>query len=303
MKLLDFIFAARPMLHVPLWSVYLVSLHYHSALSGDRFQMQDFFLMLSLSLLWTAACYINQVYDQQTDLINDKLKFLQLGLISERQMMLGFLAASIAGMLFMALVSITALAIALQFFLLGYLYSAPPLRLKDHPLWGMVVNAYGCGFLVSCLVMPELTIDNSGLLGWDNPFYFSCAIGAVYALTAIVDRAGDAVVGKRTFAVSYGQFGALAAAWILLGASLYLASASQHLLLQILSIAALTLLLLCSVWNSPLLLGLAIKVPILLLTLMAGYFYPGYLVFIVVLIISVRLYYRKRFRMTYPELA
>ncbi len=302
MKLLDFICAARPMLHVPLWSVYLVSLHYHSALSGDRFQMQDFRLMLSLSLLWTGACYVNQVYDQRTDLINDKLKFLQLGLISERQMMLGSLAASIAGVLSMALVSITALAMALQFFLLGYLYSAPPWRLKDRPLWGMVVNAYGCGFLVSCLVMPELSIDNSGLLGWDNPFYFSCTIGAVYALTTIVDRAGDVAVAKRTLAVSLGRIGALVAAWILLSTSLYLAYGSQFLLLQILSIAALILLLLCTVWNSPPLLGLAIKVPILLLTLMAGYFYPSYLVFMVVLVVGVRLYYRKRFRMTYPEL-
>jgi len=36
-------------------------------------------------------------------------------------------------------------------------------------------------------------------------------------------------------------------------------------------------------------------------SLLAGYFYPIYLIFIVVLIVLTRLYYKKRFGMVYPK--
>ncbi|MCX6826983.1 MAG: hypothetical protein NTV06_06940, partial [candidate division Zixibacteria bacterium] len=46
----------------------------------------------------------------------------------------------------------------------------------------------------------------------------------------------------------------------------------------------------------------ACKLPILLFSLLAGYFYLSYLIFILALIILTRLYYRRRFHITYPRL-
>jgi hypothetical protein len=47
---------------------------------------------------------------------------------------------------------------------------------------------------------------------------------------------------------------------------------------------------------------MAAKIPILLLTLLAGTFYPAFFVFIIVLVWLTRVYYRRRFNMVYPSL-
>ena len=47
---------------------------------------------------------------------------------------------------------------------------------------------------------------------------------------------------------------------------------------------------------------LVIGVGVLMLTLLAGYFFWGYILFVVALIIGSRIYYRKRFLITYPKL-
>ncbi len=46
MNWLDLIFAARPMFHLPGWSIFLVSLHYHHQISGDSFSVEDIFVLV-----------------------------------------------------------------------------------------------------------------------------------------------------------------------------------------------------------------------------------------------------------------
>jgi hypothetical protein len=45
----------------------------------------------------------------------------------------------------------------------------------------------------------------------------------------------------------------------------------------------------------------AAKLPLLLLTLLAGFFYPGYFLFVVALLFGTRIYYRRRFHIAYPR--
>ena len=73
----DFFFAARPMLHLPIWSVYLVSLHYHNQLSGSKFDLSDLAMLCLLSLMAAAAYYLNQIHDYDSDKINRKLGCMQ----------------------------------------------------------------------------------------------------------------------------------------------------------------------------------------------------------------------------------
>ena len=48
---------------------------------------------------------------------------------------------------------------------------------------------------------------------------------------------------------------------------------------------------------------MAAKMPLLALTLLAGYYYPVYLGFVVALLVGTRTYYHRRFGVIYPELA
>jgi len=173
MKALDYFFAARPLLLIPVWSVYLICLHYHHELSEGRFDWYDLALLACLSCLFAGAFYINQVCDYESDKINRKCGFLQEGIISRRAMMAAFLIVSLVPLSVAPFFSVLTTALCLQLLVLAYLYSAPPVRLKDRPIGGLFTNAYAHGFVVSLAVMPEMTINNSGLLGWDNPFYFA----------------------------------------------------------------------------------------------------------------------------------
>ena len=302
MKVLDLIFAARPMLHLPLWSIYLVCLHYHYALSGESFGWSNVIMLACLSLVASGAYYVNQVYDFESDRINDKVGFLQKGYLSERNLMAAHLVTSIAAIAMSFCFRPVTVFIILQMYFLGFLYSVPPFRLKDRPIYGLLVNMWGIGFLTAFSVMPGIGFHNAGYLGWDNPFYFAFAVGGSYILTTIPDREGDCRAGKCTIAVWIGRSGAIVCALVLGLASLRVAYKSGFPWLMAVAGVACILTAASLMSRSEKVLLRAIKLPILLVSLLAGYFYPGYLLFMIALLVCTRLYYRKRFGVTYPRL-
>lgn len=303
MKALDFFFAARPLLHLPVWTVYLVSLHYHHRLAGGSFGLQDLLIMCGLSLLFAGAYYINQVFDSESDRINGKIGFLQNGLLTERKLMAGYLIVSLIGLGIAPFIGPTTLVLFLFIFVLGFIYSAPPLRLKDRALSGMVVNMMAYGPLISLAVMPHLTMHNSGLLGWDNPLYFALTVGATYLLTTIPDRRGDRAIGKRTMSVRFGVRTVLLLALLMLIGAAVLASKSGFPALTIVASVALMLIALALAIPGDKIILVAAKLPLLLLILASGYWYPGYLLFVVALLSGTRIYYQRRFGIAYPQLS
>lgn len=302
MKALDYIFAARPLLHLPVWSVYLVCLYYHQRLNGGRFGWSNLLMLALLSAAASAAYYINQVYDFESDHRNKKLGFLQNGILSERNLMIAYVGVSAAVLMAAALFSLQMLVVFAQLFLLGYAYSAPPFRLKDRPFWGFLTNAYGYGFLVPFTVMPDISLHSAGLLGWDNPFYFFLTVGSIYVLTTLPDKEGDRATGKRTIGVVLPHRAALVVAAILMTAAAWIAFYSGHEHLMYLSVFSSLLILTAVFVTSGRFMLFAVKFPILLLTLLAGCFFFGYFLFIVALLIGCRVYYQRRFDVVYPKL-
>ena len=303
MRLFDFIFAARPMLHIPVWTVYLLCLHYHHELTGESIDYLDLLMLLALNLAFAGAFYINQVFDIESDAINQKLGFIGHGIVSARTMVLAFGVCSMTALLLALWLSSLAFGIMAQIVLLSYAYSAPPWRLKDRPFWSLFANAWTFGFLIPFSVMPDLNLHNAGLLGWDNPFYFLAAVGGITALTMIPDRAGDSLTGKRTVAVVLGTRSTLTIAFILLSTAAYVAFRSQYAPLFYLAGLAAVFVLFAFLFYSERLILVAVKFPLLLMTLLAGFFYPGYLLFLVALVFATRIYYQKRFGILYPSLA
>lgn len=290
------------MLHLPIWSIYLASLKYHNDLAGEHFDWRNLATLGCLSLLAAGAYYLNQIFDIESDSANHKLGFLSDRKLVPGELMAGYLITSIVALVGGWFLSRITFAILIQLFALGFLYSAPPFRLKDRALWGFAANAWGIGFLVAFSVMPNINFHNAGLLGWDNPWYFAAAIGGVYVLTTIPDIPGDEMAGKRTLAVIIGEVGALILGAILLLLSAYLAFRAQFIILGSTSVVAVGLSLVALRVKRRETLKLAIVLPILLLTLLAGIFYPWYLLFIVVLVILTRVYYRRRMGIAYPSL-
>ena len=302
MKKLDLIFAARPMLHLPGWSIFLVALHYHHQISGQYFSLEDLLVLVGITLMTAGAMYVNQVFDVASDEINRKLGFISRGFLSDRKMMAAFLISSLAGLVIGAFISFVTLAIFIQAFALAWIYSVPPFRLKDRAFWGMLTNGWAFGWLVSFAVMPEINVHNAGQLGWDNPFYFFYVVAAVHCLTTIPDREGDRATGKMTLAVVLGPRITYGLAALLYLLALVTALRSGFLPLAVLAGLALALVLVNLLGSGRLPATVAAKIPILLLTLLAGTFYPAYLVFIIVLVWLTRVYYRRRFNMVYPSL-
>ncbi|MDZ4723524.1 MAG: UbiA family prenyltransferase [candidate division Zixibacteria bacterium] len=303
MKALDYFFAARPLLHLPIWSIYLVAVKYHHDLTGQSFDLSDLGIMAGWSLLATSALYINQIYDYESDRINQKLGFLQNNIVEQSALYKGFLLTSASAIALTLLYPAATRLIFLQAFLLSYIYSVPPVRLKNRPFWGLFANAYACGTLISFSVMPELSVHNAGLLGWDNPLYFGLSVGAIYLLTTIPDVAGDKATGKKTLAIALGMTGEKCLALLFMLGSALFAFSSNFIALLVLSLISSALICLTIFIKSEKIILLAIKLPLLLLTLFAGYWYPLYFVFVVVLVGCTRLYFKVRFNIIYPRLA
>lgn len=302
MKLLDYIFAARPMLLLPVWSIFLVALHYHHELAEKTFSWPDLLILACLTILTAAAYYINQVYDKDSDERNSKLGFLQKRMVSARTLMAMYIIFSVLALSAAVFISTALFIIFLQLLLFSFIYSAPPFRLKDRPISGLFANAYSFGFLIPMSVMPFITQHNAGLLGWDNPLYFFLSVLGVHILTTIPDKAGDKATGKKTIGVILPLRAALFMALISFAGAALVAHYSNFLLLMIIAVISTALTLTALLTSNLQIILAAAKIPILLLTLLAGYFYPIYFLFVVALLFLTRAYYKRRFNVVYPGL-
>jgi 4-hydroxybenzoate polyprenyltransferase len=185
-------------------------------------------------------------------------------------------------------------------FLLGFAYSAPPMRFKDRPITGLLTNSIAYGLLLPLVVIAiEKRITTGDFM---LPLYFFMAVSAGYLLTIIPDREGDMKSGKITLAAILPDIYLMLIALLLLYLSLMTALKIEHFYLAVISAVSIVLFLTAIIFRKIKFILFACKMPILLMSLLAGYYYPAYLIFILVLLVLTRLYYRLRFGIKYPGL-
>jgi 4-hydroxybenzoate polyprenyltransferase len=305
LKAIDYIFAARPLLHLPVWSVYLVTLGAMQMPDANYHPGAHIQIMAGLSLVVAGAYYLNQIFDYESDRINDKLGFLQKGLASMRTFWWLFAVTSIAGLTVVTIASPRLLILVGLQFLLGVAYSVPKLKFKDRPRLGLLTNAFSFGLLVPAVALAASMPGESlvGCLEHPLPIYFYLAVAAIHIMTTLPDREGDAAAGKRTVAVIVSPGVCRFFAAVLLAGAGFVAYWAKLEILTTVAIISFGIVLTSYFMKSDKLDLLAAKLPLLLLTFLAGWTYPYYAAFVVALVFATRVYYRRRFGITYPKLA
>lgn len=172
-------------------------------------------------LIWLAVLAINDVHDLDGDRRNPrKIRSpLVTGRVSVRAARQTAYVAAAAALLVAALVG-TAFAVGTVLVLvLGWAYSAPPVRLKARPGADVVVNALAIGVLGPWAGWTA--VQSPAGFPWVMAVQGFLVGVALYVPTTLADRPSDVASGYTTFAVRYGRRAAYRvglAAWVAAGA-------------------------------------------------------------------------------------
>lgn len=199
----DFVFVTRPLIMIPAWSFFLLGLRSGTAASGEPADPGAVMSGLAcLTAILACAYLINQVFDRDSDALNDKGHYLTRGILSLRTvvvMSLGFFVVASVCFRLVAPAQRPALVAALA---LALFYSLPPLRLCARPGLDLLANALGYGGVAFVVGFAAASPEN--LYGWVRAVPYVFLVGATFLHTTILDVEGDRRSGKISTTVRIG---------------------------------------------------------------------------------------------------
>ncbi len=298
---LDAIFILRPLILIPVWNFLLIGNYWatKSRAIDER--------IISGLLIYTAimgGIYIlNQITDIETDRINKKLFILSEGYMPLRFAVIEMILLWTLGIAFSLRFGKVFFFFIILSLLIGVFYSLPPVKLKGRPILDTLSNGIGYGiinFTVGWLIQKPF--EWSVILKF-LPYFLS--ISAVFINTTIVDIEGDKRAGEKTTAVFLGSGFASIVSTLILVCAIFLSILQKDIICLIPSAIALPIFLYVALKK-----GLDRRITILsfrlagvVFTIITGYLYPVYLIFLLVLFVIMRIYYKFRFGITYPTLS
>jgi 4-hydroxybenzoate polyprenyltransferase len=294
---LDYFFVLRPVLLVPVWTVFLRGAAFDSLPLPAPLSAQLVGMLVASAWLFGAVYVLNQYFDIETDRANQKLHFLPLGLVSRGAAIYLYVSLTAGALLVAGWISGKVLGLCLAVAVLGYLYSAPPWRLKDRPFWALFANTAAHGtlvFLLGWFLTPRAGF--AGLVA-SLPYFF--AVGAIYILTTVPDVEGDRAAGKKTLSVHLGT--RRAARWALgwYWAGVLVALYTLDLLFLMVAVP-LAYLFVRAADGTPRRARSTVRWAVGGLSLAACVHYPWYLAVLAAGFLITRRYYRWRFDLRYP---
>jgi 4-hydroxybenzoate polyprenyltransferase len=179
----------------------------------------------------------------------------------------------------------------------GYGYNFPPFKWKNKPVWGIVVSVLGGGmaFFIGC--SPYF---NGDLVLQVMPYIF--ALTSVSLLTTVPDMEGDAVAGKKTFALRFGSIPTLRIALISCAFAVISGKVLSDNIIFWSALISLPLFIASTILKDIKIISLTIKYPIFILSVALALEYPWYFILIFGYFLFARWYYKKRFEIEYPSL-
>ncbi|HEX5133088.1 MAG TPA: UbiA family prenyltransferase [Candidatus Krumholzibacteria bacterium] len=197
----------RPLILVPAWSFYALGAHTAPGTVLATVITESGFWCLSALL--ACAYVLNQIFDRESDALNDKGLHLTRGVFGTRTMLaVALVCFAGSALLFQQVDRSQQLPLTLAF-VLGLAYSLPPLRLCARPYFDLAANALGYGGLA--FVIGATGHGASFADAWRNGVPWVFLVAATFLYTAILDVDGDAASGKRTTTVAIGV---RASAWV-----------------------------------------------------------------------------------------
>lgn len=294
-RLLDYIFFLRPVLLVPVWTIFLLGSG-GDLLALGTLDVSQAAGLLSMTAVFGGAFVLNQYFDQESDKRNRKCLFLPSGLIGGRAALCYYAVLNLIalGGLYWAPRATLFVVLVLS---LGVIYSCGPWRWKDRPYLALVANGVAHGLLVFQAGRAVAGSDVSSAFLSSLPY--GCGVCAVYLLTTIPDLEGDRQSGKRTLAVTRGPLRTArwALGWSL--AALLLAVYAVDVLFVLASFPALPAFVRAGRGH----LGKidsAVRWSVGGLSCAAALLYPWYAAVLLVGFFATRSYYRRWWDCTYP---
>jgi len=304
---LDYFFILRPILFFPGWSTMLAGyfigykyLIYAPMLSGPEIDYLTLTLLLiTYGMLMGSVFVLNQLCDIESDQQNKKLFFIADGMIPVRNAMIEVVVLAV-GSIGLGFYLNRALGITylLFFALTGLLYNYAPFRLKDRPWGSLFANAVmgGLAFAIGWLAVnpwgSSILTDVIPYISFNTSLYF---------FTTFPDIEGDRKAGKKTLAVKFGHEKIIIASFSLFIAgavSTFILNDMQAMIFYGLSLpffirTAVTREIADSIRTTKFgifffALSICLKWPVYLMVMVAGFF-------------GTRLYFGKRFGMSYPN--
>jgi 4-hydroxybenzoate polyprenyltransferase len=297
-KYLDYLFLIRPVLMPPVWTILLLGHHRSSQLTGES-NLPGLAVLL-VTFLVGAVYVLNQIFDIESDRLNQKLFFLAKGYISEKAAVWEAVILNLISIFPAYLISLRLGILFTLGMIFGSIYSAPPLALKNRPWSGLLMNALAHGNLAF-------------LMGWSlnhnlskEALYFSLpymlAVAAIYLNTTVPDTEGDKRAGKITLAVKWGKEKVVIFSSIMALGAIVLSAFTGDIPFLIASAASFPFFIFSVFSGGESIIILTSKVSILLLSIAAAIFYPWYFAILIFGFIVTRFYYKARFNMDYPAL-
>lgn len=295
-KYLDYLFLIRPVLMPPVWTVLLMGHNRSSQLYGQS-HLPGLALLL-VTFLVGGVYILNQIFDIESDRLNQKLFFLPQGYISKTSALFEMMLFNLISIIPAFIISWELGFLFVLGMIFGFLYSAPPFSFKNRPIGGLVFNALAHGSLT---FLGGWTMNHS--LSWKAllfslPYMF--AVGAIYLNTTIPDIDGDRRVGKITLVARSGKGKAVLFSLVFVAMAIILSIWVKDIPLLIASSLSLPFFVYCIFTQKERDVILATKVSILFLSIVAGIFYPWYFAILILGFVGTRLYYKARFNLDYP---
>jgi len=305
-KPLDYLFLIRPTLLVPVWTLLLIGYYrgqmFHGV-SPARFIVSPRFVYVFLvySALMGGVYILNQIVDRETDRRNQKLFLLSAGVIPIWVAVLEMFVLFCGPLLLSLLLGRFCFLLMVISLVMGVLYSAPPFRAKGRPIVDLLFNALGYGMIN--FLMGWIAAGPPSRAAFIHAVPYCLAVGGVFANTTIPDIKGDRADGAVTTGVFLGEVRTA-----ILGLALIVSAALFSIILTdfvclVAALVAVPFFVLALLKRSRRWYLLSFRLGAPTLVFAAIVLYPYYIILLLLTLVSMRIYYRRRFDLAYPSIA
>ncbi len=301
----DFIFLLRPMILIPVWTFYLLGAKHGSTSAGTELPLYPFLAgLVSFTALLGSIYIINQITDRETDRANRKLFLVSHSIVPLKSAWIeaaALIALSLAVSILLLPTAFT--AVIVMSLALGIAYSVEPMKFKRRHVLDVLSNAVGNGILntLAGWIAVGAPLESLETLA---PYPF--AVASVHLTTTLADIEGDRMSGMRTSGMMLGVRNGTVLSVVLMAGAVVTATVVGNTPAFYASLLSLPLFLIPAraakreVGSAAVL--LPAKGATLIFSITAGFLFPIYIPTLLVIILLTRLYYHRRFGMSYPSL-